>query len=60
MSGFGYAEAERPQQCDLCGKINELRPYGPKGEMVCFVCAMRDAEAAKKRMAQYLFGKETP
>jgi hypothetical protein len=37
---------QAPQQCDLCGKIAELRPYGPKGEMVCFECGMKDEPAA--------------
>jgi hypothetical protein len=27
---------ESPQQCDLCGKIDELRPYGPNGECVIY------------------------
>jgi hypothetical protein len=40
-------EEERPQQCDLCGKIAELRPYGPNGECVCFDCGMRDEAAAE-------------
>jgi hypothetical protein len=35
-----------PQQCDLCGKVDELRPYGPNGEAVCFECGMKDEEAA--------------
>lgn len=42
----GIIEAERPQQCDLCGKIAELRPYGPNGECVCFACGMKDEPAA--------------
>ena len=40
-------EAEENQQCDLCGKIAELRPYGPNGECVCFACGMKDEESAK-------------
>lgn len=48
-------EREQPQQCDLCGKIAELRPYGPNGEMVCFPCGMKD-EAAAKRQFGKLFG----
>lgn len=43
---------EEPQQCDLCGKIAELRPYGPNGETVCFECAMKDEEAAIKQFAK--------
>ena len=38
----------KPQGCDLCGNVAELRPYGPKGEWVCFPCGMKDEEAAKK------------
>ncbi len=38
----------RPQSCDLCGVVAELRPYGPKGEWVCFDCGMKDQEAAKR------------
>jgi hypothetical protein len=42
-------KAEKPQQCDLCGKIAELRPYGPNGECVCFECAMKDEESAQRQ-----------
>jgi len=44
--------AEKAQQCDLCGIIAELRPYGPKGETVCFKCAMKDEAAAKRAMSK--------
>ena len=48
-------ETELPQQCDLCGVIAELRPYGPNGEAVCFDCGMihyAASEAAfQKRIA---------
>ena len=40
--------ASRPQGCDLCGKVAELRPYGPHGEWVCFECGMKDEEACKR------------
>ena len=33
-----FIEEEPEQQCDLCGKIAELRPYGPNGECICFEC----------------------
>lgn len=39
--------ARTPQQCDMCGAIAELRPYGPRGEYVCFDCGMKDEAAAK-------------
>jgi len=46
--------AEKPQQCDLCGKIAELRPYGPNGEAVCFPCGMKDKAAAKRAFLKRL------
>lgn len=50
--------AEKPQQCDFCGKIAELRPYGPNGEIVCFQCAMKDEKAATQQFYRLLEGKE--
>lgn len=44
--------------CDLCGKVEELRPYGPNGESVCFDCAMKDEEAAKRQLAKLLSGQD--
>lgn len=49
---------ENAQQCDLCGRIRELRPYGQNGECVCFDCGMRD-EAAAKREFMRRFEEET-
>ena len=56
MSGRGIIMAEPPQVCELCGVIEECRPYGPNGEQVCFSCAMKDEETAKRKMAEYIFG----
>ena len=41
-------------KCQLCGAEKELRPYGPKGESVCFDCGMKDEEAAKRQFAKLL------
>jgi hypothetical protein len=38
----------QPQACDLCGEVSELRPYGPKGEWVCYDCGMKDEAAATR------------
>lgn len=46
--------AEPAQQCDLCGKIAELRPYGANGECVCFQCAMKDEEATRRKFWELL------
>lgn len=34
--------------CELCGKVEELRPYGPQGESICFDCGMKDEETTKR------------
>ena len=45
-------EEDATGKCQMCGKTEELRPYGPNGENVCFDCMMKDEEAAKRQ-----FGK---
>lgn len=61
MSGRGIIAAEKDQVCELCGIIDECRPYGPNDEQVCFDCAMSKVgeETVKKKMTQYIFGDET-
>ena len=43
-------------KCHYCNKTSDLRPYGPRGSMVCFECAMstpeRKAETEKNFGAQ--------
>lgn len=43
-----------PEACQLCGAVEELRPYGPKGEWVCFKCGMKDKVAAKRMFVRRL------
>lgn len=45
-------ETQNVQQCDLCGKVDELRPYGPNGEAICFGCMLKDQGAAEKRFSE--------
>lgn len=47
---------EKSQQCDYCGKIAELRPYGKNGASICFECAMKDEETTKQMFAKRLKG----
>ena len=42
--GATVVYAQEPQQCDICGEIKELRPYGPKGETICYECATSTPE----------------
>ena len=47
---------ERPLKCELCGNVEETRPYGPNGERICFSCGMRDEETTMRRLRQHVFG----
>jgi hypothetical protein len=51
---------ENKQQCDFCGKIKELRPYGPKGECICFSCAMKDEKTTRKQFARIIMNEDAP
>lgn len=47
--------------CELCGKTDELRPYGPRGERICLSCAMKDDKTkaiAERQMKRALFGQD--
>ena len=45
-------------KCELCGAIDETRPYGPSGEEICFDCGMKDKAGTEKQMGKVLFGIE--
>ena len=47
-------EAEEPQQCDYCGAIKELRPYGKDNAAICFDCATKPENIA---ITQAQFGR---
>ena len=57
MSGPGVIQEEPDRRCELCGKVDECRPYGPKGEWVCFDCAMKNEAAANRGVNKYIFGQ---
>lgn len=42
-------QEQPPGRCELCGGVEETRPYGPNGEEVCFDCGMKDEEAMKQQ-----------
>lgn len=58
IGNVSFIYKEKPQQCDLCGKIAELRPYGPNGETICFQCGKKDPTMTEKIMRSYLFGEK--
>jgi hypothetical protein len=57
MSGLGFIAPEPNGKCEMCGAVEETRPYGPKGESVCFKCGMKDEPAARRRFAEYVLGE---
>lgn len=50
--------AEPEATCELCGQQAELRPYGPKGENICYPCGEKDPAMTEKRLCQVLFGEK--
>ncbi len=60
MSGLGFIAPEPDQMCEMCGKVDECRPYGPNDEQVCYDCAMNKVgeETVKKKMDAYICGEK--
>ena len=46
--------AEPHQQCDACGEIAELRPYGPNGKCICFECGQKDIDTTRSNFLKLL------
>ena len=45
----GIITDEAPQQCDYCGKIAELRPYGKNGACICYPCGMQNERETREQ-----------
>ena len=58
MTSRGVIMQEPEQFCEMCGKLDECRPYGPNDEQICFDCGMKDPDTTKKKMETYIFGDE--
>lgn len=58
MSSRGIISAQHDEVCEMCGKVDECRPYGPNNENICFDCGMKDEETTKRKMDAYIFGEE--
>ena len=43
--------------CELCGKTAETRPYGPRGERICYECGQKDKATTERQMKRILFGE---
>jgi len=57
MSGKGFIAVEKDGRCEFCGKIDELRPYGPNGERICFDCGMKDEKTTRRKFGAHIFGE---
>ena len=51
---FGQISKENKRICQLCGTVDECRPYGPNGEQICFDCGMKDVATTEWQMAKRL------
>jgi hypothetical protein len=47
-------EEQKPEQCEYCGEVAELRPYGKNGANICFKCMMKNENEAKKQYGKLL------
>lgn len=45
-------------KCELCGKQDELRPYGPDNKNICFDCAMKDEAGTAQRFREMIDGQQ--
>jgi hypothetical protein len=56
VNGVFLIEEEPDGQCEFCGKWEELRPYGPNNERICFTCGMKDEETTGRKFLEMLDG----
>lgn len=52
-----HIEPEESAICDFCGKKEELRPYGPNGERICFSCGEANEPTTTQMMKKIFFGE---
>lgn len=57
VNGILFIEPTEPDKCELCGKVEELRPIGPNNKNICFDCGMKDEEAIMKKMQEQYWSK---
>lgn len=58
MTDIKIIDGTQHAKCQLCGKVAELRPYGPGGKSICFECAMKDEEGTDRRFKEFLKGTD--
>lgn len=45
--------------CETCHTVDDLRPYGPNNENICFSCAMKHPQITYERMQELLKGGQS-
>jgi hypothetical protein len=45
-------------KCAFCGKVDELRPYGPNNENICYECGMKDEATTAAKFKEMLDGAD--
>lgn len=58
FKGGVIIKGEEPQQCDMCGKVAELRPYGKDGACICFPCSETIPEIVEAQFKKMLEGSK--
>jgi hypothetical protein len=41
-------------KCEFCGAEEELRPYGPNNENICYKCGMKDEETTSRKFKEFM------
>ena len=54
IDGEFIRHVEEPGQCETCGELAELRPYGPNDENICIECGQKDPETTVGKMKKHL------
>lgn len=60
FNGKLYIEKEPELPCEDCGQLKETRPYGKGVTRVCFECAMKDENEAKRQFQRRIDALEKP
>jgi hypothetical protein len=56
--GTFWIVPEPPGRCELCGAVEETRPYGPNGAQICFDCGEKNPEETRRQFERAVRMKE--
>lgn len=59
-NGNFWIVPEPDGKCELCGAVEETRPYGPNGEQICFGCGEKNEPRTTQMMNHKMFGDPLP